>query len=225
MIRRSYDRLVPELWRQRFHLARGGTDVFLPCFRETGSLFIHVPKAAGTSVSLALYGGNIGHRRAIDYQRISRRHFGNYFRFAFVRNPWDRLVSAYEFVRASGTEFVQPIPNSDYQSPVFSSFDRFVGEWLIEADLAALDVVFQPQWTFVCDVDGTVLVDHVGRTESLETDLGAVEEALGRTIQPAHLNRTERSIDLTDYYTSETRDMVADIYRRDIEMFGYEFPA
>lgn len=225
MIRRSYDRLVPELWRQRIHLARGGTDVFRPCFRETGSIFIHVPKAAGTSISLALYGGNIGHRRAADYERISRREFGRYYRFGFVRNPWDRLVSAYEFARSGGTDFVEPIPNSDYDSPVFSSFDRFVGEWLVGADLEALDVVFQPQWSFVCDRRGELLVDYIGRTESLEDDLGAVEQALGRTIQPERLNQTDRSVDVSDYYTDETRDMVAEIYRRDIEMFHYEFPA
>ena len=219
MTRRSYDRLVPELWRQRIYLARGGTDVFRPCFRETGSIFLHVPKAAGTSISLDLYGGNIGHRRAIDYQQISRQHFARYFRFGFVRNPWDRLVSAYEFARSNGTAYVKPIPNPAYDSPVFGSFERFVHEWLREVDLATADA-FQPQWTFLCDADGRLLVDHVGRTDQLAADLRPVEEALHRAIRPDHLNRTDRSVDYPEYYSSDTRDIVADIYRRDIEMFG-----
>lgn len=67
MTHRSYDRLVPELWRQRIHLARGSTDVFRPCFRETGSIQIHMPKPVGTSISLGLHGDNIGHQTALDY--------------------------------------------------------------------------------------------------------------------------------------------------------------
>ena len=223
MIRRSYDRLVPELWRQRIHLARGGTDVFLAAFSETGSIQIHVPKAAGTSVSHALYGGNIGHRTALDYHRISARHFRRYFRFGFVRNPWDRAVSAYEFARSGGTEWVRPIPDPVYRSEVFATFDRFVREWLVSAAMDEVDVVFRPQWTFLCDERGELLVDHVGLVERLAEDLEVVESALGRAIRPDHLNRSTRSVDYPDYYTPETRDMVAEVYRRDIEMFGYEF--
>ncbi|MEM7140951.1 MAG: sulfotransferase family 2 domain-containing protein [Actinomycetota bacterium] len=223
MIRQVYDRLVPELWRQRLHLARGGTDVFRPCFRETGSIQIHVPKAAGTSVSYALYGGNIGHRTALDYHRISRRHFASYFRFGFVRNPWDRAVSAYQFARSGGTEYVQPIPDPVYRSETFATFERFVMDWLPSASLDEVDVVFRPQWTFLCDRRGDVLVDHIGRTERLTEDLAVVETALGRAIRPEHLNRTARAVDYPSYYTPETRAMVAEIYRRDIEMFGYEF--
>jgi hypothetical protein len=205
------------------HLARGGTDVYLPCFRETGSVFIHVPKAAGTSVSRALYGINVGHRKAIDYDRISARYFRRYFRFGFVRNPWDRVVSAYEFAHAGGTEFVKPIHDPAYAGDDFASFDRFVAGWLTRVPLETADVVFQPQWTFLCDRDGTLLVDHVGRTERLTDALRPVEAALGVAIEPARLNRTERRLGYADYYTPETRDIVADIYRRDIEMFGYEF--
>lgn len=225
MIRRSYDRMVPELWRQRVHLARGGTDVFLPCFRETGSVFIHVPKAAGTSISRALYGGNVGHRPARDYHRISARHFRRYFRFGFVRNPWDRLVSAYEFARSGGTPLVKPIADPVYRSDVFATFDRFVCEWLAETPLESVDVVFRPQWTFLCDDDGTLLVDHVGRTERLAEDLRPVEERLGVSIRPQRLNTNERPHpgNFRDYYTPETRDIVTETYRRDIEMFGYGF--
>ena len=223
MIRRTYDAVVPEIWRQRIHLARGGTDVFLPCFRESGSIFIHVPKAAGTSISRALYGINVGHRPASDYQRISPRHFGRYFRFGFVRNPWDRLVSAYEFVRCGGTDYVKPIPDEAYGGPEFATFPRFVARWLAAADLDHADAVFRPQWTFLCDHDGALLVDHVGRVEQLTTDLAAVEARLGRPIRPARLNVTDDARHWAGYYDDETRQVVADVYRRDIEMFGYEF--
>ena len=46
---------------------------------------------------------------------------------------------------------------------------------------------------------------------------------LGREIRPEHLNTSASTADYPDFYTPETRDMVAEVYRRDIDMFGYEF--
>jgi hypothetical protein len=223
VVRRFYDRWMPELWAERVALVRGRSQVFQPCFRDTGSIFIHVPKAAGTSISTALYGGNIGHRFASDYQRISAREFRRYFRFAFVRNPWDRVVSAYVFARQGGTSRVQPIPNPVYQGAEFRSFGVFVRQWLAHADLLEEDVVFTPQWRFICDDRGEVIVDHVGKVENLAADMAVVEKRLGRAIRLDDLNRTNRDTDHRTYYDEEAREIVARVYARDIEMFGYGF--
>jgi len=222
-LRRAYDKTVPEIWRQRVHVARGGADIFLPCFDETGVLQIHVPKAAGTSISYALYGGNIGHRSAQEYVRISRRRFHRHFTFGFVRNPWDRAVSAYEFARQGGTEWVRPSDDPVFGSALFADFSTFVTEWLVHADLRRADVVFRPQTDFLCDDSGTVLVDHVGRTESLPADLAPVEEALGASLQLDHLNSVTAGLDYRDAYTPELERVVAEVYASDIESFGYEF--
>ena len=223
VVRRLYDRWIPELWAERVALIRGRSLVFQPCFRETGSIFTHVPRVAGTSISTALYGGNIGHRFAMDYQRISAREFRRYFRFAFVRNPFDRVVSAYVFARQGGTSHVQPIPDPTYQGAQFKTFDVFVRQWLAHVDLLEEDVVFTPQWRFICDDRGEVIVDHVGKVENLMADLAVVEKRLGTDIRLDDLNRTSRRGDYRSYYDDESREIVSQVYRRDIEMFGYRF--
>ena len=66
--------------------------ITLKPFLETRSMFVHIPKTAGISVGLSLYGGKSGDHRTIrDYKLcFSKAEFDSFFKFAFVRNPWDR---------------------------------------------------------------------------------------------------------------------------------------
>ena len=88
-------------WRyfQRNKRARAN----LTDFVETGSVFVHIPKAAGCSVGLALYPrGWGGHRTLRDFRVIFGRRLWSFYRFTFVRNPFTRLVSAYDYLSKGG---------------------------------------------------------------------------------------------------------------------------
>jgi hypothetical protein len=65
---------------------------------------VHVPKTAGVAISLALFGNLAGEHASIrDYQTIYPKSvFERYVRFTFVRNPWDRLLSAFSFLKSGG---------------------------------------------------------------------------------------------------------------------------
>lgn len=218
-----YRNCLPLLWQQKIDVARGESQVFRPCFQETKSIFIHIPKAAGTSISRAIYGMNVGHKKAIDYCNISTKEFNKYYRFSFVRNPWDRVVSAYNFAKQGGTEYVQPIPNSIYQSEVFSNFETFVTQWLPNANLHMEDVVFAPQYWYIYDSNAKLLVDFVGKIEYLEKDLKIIENRLKTNIELKRLNKSTRNIDYRNYYNEKTKAIVAKVYHKDIELFNYDF--
>src|SRR6056297_1571221 len=66
---------------------------------ELQCIFLHVPKAAGTSLRKSIYGSKSYHIPAVRYKSVDEIKFDEYFKFCFVRNPYDRLLSAYEYLK------------------------------------------------------------------------------------------------------------------------------
>ncbi len=194
---------------------------------EAGVVFIHVPKAAGTSFNEALYGRFIGHPRALDIERWAAPAVRALPRFGVTRNPWDRLVSAWRFARrgaGEGETYRAGMWRPErYRVPEFDSFDRFVKEWLARRDVSRLDGVFQPQSMFLCGPDLVPLVDQVGRFEDLGPTLDFVERHTGRRPAIARANRSGEGVDHRQFYTPELVRIVGEIYRSDIEAFGHDF--
>lgn len=191
-------------------------------FDDTRSIFIHVPKSAGLAVSKVLY-GNLGggHKTLNGYMKIFEpAELLDYFKFAFVRNPYDRLVSAYEFLRQGGItkkdkEFFER------ELSQFSSFRDFVKGWLTERSVWR-GVHFKPQYHFVCDPANKLYLDFLGRFERLETDFEYVALRLGVSAALPKTNSSARK-SYEKYYDDETREIVSVVYRRDFEVLGYDF--
>jgi glycosyltransferase involved in cell wall biosynthesis len=193
-------------------------------YDELRCIFVGIPKSAATSVARDLFGLPIGnHTRMEQYQMVfSSKQFNSYFKFAFVRNPWDRLVSAFFYSKAGGMGMGDQ--EWEHRNPgVLDDFGRFVSEWLTP-ETAETKVHFVPQYKFVCSERGTMLLDFVGHFENLAEDYAHVCRELNVDRPLRHHNKTDvRTRDYRDCYNDETRRIVADIYRRDIELFGYEF--
>ena len=141
--------------------------------------------------------------------------WATYFKFGFVRNPWDLLVSIYHYLkhRATAPEHQQRNPDIHElirRSPDFDSYVRLCSLQL--TDLGAL----------LYDDEGNNLMDFVGRYERIEEDFASVCRKIGVDIALPHLNRSEHA-KYRDYYTAETKAIVSNIFARDIERFGYEF--
>lgn len=188
-------------------------------------VFVHVPKAAGTSVNTALYGRTLGHYSAMQIQSRFPSLFSDCFTFSLVRNPWDRALSAYRFARIGRTESMGVRKPEQYQIPEFSSFERFVCDWLPSKDLSKCDFIFQPQYSFVCDQNMKVMVDHLGYVERLAETISFVEACLGRTLEVKMANSTaSRDTNYRDaYVNNEMIETVRSVYKDDIDLFGYEF--
>jgi chondroitin 4-sulfotransferase 11 len=151
--------------------------------------------------------------------------YDGYFKFAFVRNPWDRLVSCYLQKFAPGgrrLRYGSPHKDKLYQGMTFAEF--------VEAIHSIPDKEanshFRSQHVAVCGEDGTPMVDFVGRFESLEEDFGFVVGEIGAPrLKLPHLTRSlsrgERPY--RDFYDGELAEKVGERFRKDAELFGYSF--
>jgi len=196
-------------------------DFSLRPFDRHRCIFVHVTKTAGTSVATALFGYLPYHHTAIDYRVIyGRRTFDRYFKFAYVRNPWDRLYSAYRYLKNGGWDDKDRAWATAHLGR-FYDFNTFVKTWLDRENMMR-HVHFWPQSEFLCDAHGRLLIDYVAYFETLEQDFERIKARLGIDARMRQLNRSPRSSYL-DAYDAEARAIVGQIYQEDIERFGYSF--
>jgi hypothetical protein len=188
-------------------------------------LFIHIPKSAGVAVSTGLFGDRTSsHATILDYAlAFDEREFDSLFKFTFVRNPWDRLVSAYLFLKQGGVHASDQLW-SDRHLSSYGDFEHFVKGWVRKGNVEA-SLHFRPQVRFLCrPFSLRPLVDFVGYFENLPNDFASVAERLGINGTLAKLNETaNKRNDYKGYYSATTRDIVSEVYRDDIAVFGYNF--
>ena len=137
-----------------------------------------------------------------------------YFKFAFVRNPWDRLVSWYHMCtqRAAENNF------SRYIKENAPTFDDFV----IKTTTGIAEKTTYNQLDYVTDENGVVMLDFVGRYETLHEGLAIVKVRLNLSFELPHVNKSDHK-NYREYYTNETREIVAQRFARDVRYFGYDF--
>jgi len=183
-------------------------------------IFVHVPKSAGTSVRSALkrfrdYDPNAKTRHETISDFLSRHgpEYAEFFQFAFVRNPWDRMVSAYFYTKQKRSEV------AEIQSLTFRAF---LGEVERNAEWVKNRHSIRPQIDFVTDKQGNQIVNFIGSFENLAHDFAVVCAAVGIRRRLRQKNVSVHKA-YTAYYDTWSRDFIAERYRKDIERFGYSF--
>jgi hypothetical protein len=148
--------------------------------------------------------------------------FDRCFKFAFVRNPWDRLVSVWAHLKGYRLKQKRQRPSNEY----LERFQTF-------AYNVAMGNYVNPVWKLVTDDWSQANpqvewlkwgVDFVGRFENFDEDWVSLCTVLG--IPPVILgkeNNSSRETGYKQYYDDELRDLVGDYYKADIERWGYEF--
>lgn len=206
-------------------------------------IFVHVPKTAGTTVTCELakfttfrdvelggteYGEKIQHHygrrfglRKHSTAAVIRRSAGaaawdDFFIFGFVRNPYARSYSLYQFLRKW-----KDGPN--HAVAMALSFDEFIASDLfrnLEIEIA------KPQAHWLCS-EGKLFpgVDFVGRLEDFEADMDFIISVISRRRANYKVERHEnKSADgeaWRDAVVGETKRIVEEVYAADFEIFGY----
>jgi hypothetical protein len=193
--------------------------------------FIHIPKCGGTSIEclfLPTAGKqNVPNKHATLSALLGKcPNIQHYFKFAFVRNPWDLTVSMYTYLWLS--EYVWPVTwRQQYKDFAKLSFREWVKHPYFQTPTIRSVNVAMPggadgeysDWIQSAETR----VDFVGRFESLQQDFDSICDTIKiRRMRLPHVNKTDR-MHYSSYYDDETRSIVAEKYARDIELFGYEF--
>ena len=187
-------------------------------------IFVHIPKCAGISISQSLFGEvSKAHRSIQEYKSIyPAKDFSEYFKFTFVRNPWDRLVSSFIFLRNGGMN-IWDKKWASLNLLDFKDFDSFVHGWLRRENITSW-FHFIPQYQYIYLKNGTIPLNFIGSYENLNDDFDYLCDRFSINVELLRLNVSPlEGNDYRKYYTAETRRIVAEVYAEDIAMLGYSF--
>jgi hypothetical protein len=143
---------------------------------------------------------------------VGRDTFDHFFKFSVVRNPWDKVVSQFSYMRR----------RPDLRELIGMSEGGSLKEYL-RLIQGVEHVQWCEQWRFVTGEPGQIIVDFIGRFENFEADARlALAKVNIACDELPHRNRSLRS-HYTSYYDAESRETVRKLYQRDIDLFEYTF--
>lgn len=210
--------------------------------RGRSYIFVHIPKTGGTSLALALEARAMKddimlgdtpkarkRRRRVQGVETSGRlwkhstladidglvsadEIAGMFTFTLVRNPWDRMVSYYHWLREQ--KFDHPAVRLAHAE----TFERFLSD--------PLTMETQRKWPaarYMTDVNGVERCSSYIRLEHFEADAAALVAHLGFDLVLPWENRSERAQEYRAYYSEQTHEIVAACCAEDIARFGYSF--
>ncbi|MDM8168652.1 sulfotransferase family 2 domain-containing protein [Roseovarius sp.] len=205
-------------------------------------IFVHIPKTGGTSLALALEGRAmkddllIGDTPKARKRRgrvqgvtsagrlwkhstlrdidglVSRAFIEGAFVVTMVRNPWDRVVSYYHWLRAQGFDH----PAVRLAKAV--GFSAFLNHPQTRESLRA-----HPYGSYVTGPEGGERCDLFIRLERFAEDAEALWEHLGFRLELPRVNASERGVAYRDYYSETDSALVGELCGADIARFGYVF--
>lgn len=191
--------------------------------RQKNVIFVHVPKAAGTSIHNSLFGRltGFGHSTAERYLSIyGPIDFFSTFRFTFVRNPYDRFVSSYEYLKQGGNNSNDLLFYEKYIKG-FESFEDFVLNGFAKNVEIQNHIHFKRQSNFVYH-NSRCLVDFVGRFENLEKDYKYIASMIGAEHGLKFVNKTNNRQCFDEYFTrASVKKVISDFYKIDFINFDY----
>ncbi len=205
-------------------------------------IFVHIPKTGGTSLALALESRAMKDDILIgDTPKAKRRRkrlkgaqsagrlwkhstladidglvpaafIANAFTVTLVRNPWDRLVSYYHWLRAQAF---------DHPAVKLAQSNDFTG--FLNAEHTQTSIRLAPYASYMTTADGIERASAYIRLEKFETDAAPFWDHLGFRLDLPQINVSGRARDFRGYYSDRDAELVAELCADDIARFAYVF--
>tara|TARA_Y100000310_G_scaffold344865_1_gene460102 strand:- start:2178 stop:2738 length:561 start_codon:yes stop_codon:yes gene_type:complete len=180
---------------------------------ELECIFVHIPRTGGSSIEISL-GKGLGtlsgnntlgtfkdkHWSSRRYKKNNPSEWSRFFKFTFVRNPWDKAVSTYEWLRM-------------HKKHPQHTTDGFK-DWLFSVKANSNSCRAQSWWLH----DD---LNFMGRYENFHDDWTYVSNLIGCSAKLPHINKTIRRLE--DYHDDETIEFISKLYKNDIDLLGYEY--
>jgi len=221
------------------------------------TLFVHIPKAGGQSIETMFLTQEgldwenrdalllrkkketekgperLAHLKAseyVDFEYITQENFDKYYKFSFVRNPYKRVFSFYNFLGYSK----------------IMSLQTFV-EKVLPKKIESSDFFFCSQYDYLYNNEGTLLVDFIGKLETIKQDIEVVIKTSGLInatlphvnkskgewnrvlsllvknpnywLSYKRLGKTENTFE--KQFTVSIKEQVYSLYQKDFKFFNY----
>ncbi len=203
--------------------------------------FIHVPKAAGSSIGKGLRETFKLTKKDLeiqtDYKTFSKLrgfefpnhspasvkkeyigadNYAKYFSFTFVRNPYSLLVSLYEYTHQTEKKIFEDrgwALNKFQQNILDNSFEEWVHKY--PTGRCQTDLIFSD--------DGALLVDFIGKTENFENDVNKLSKITGIGVDTKTIANSTTHNHYREYYSESTKKIVLQRYGKAINLFDYKY--
>jgi len=199
-------------------------------FSEAGKfIYFKSSRTAGTSILRGVFHDKHNKKtiplavKNFDMTLTDKEIKSDYFTFTFVRNPFEKIVSCYHFIQNNPS-------HANWRRDIkLSTFGDFIENKLVDKNGYVTDGHWLP-FHYYAYSGGERIVDFIGRFETLDDDWSYIGDKLyWKDSKLPHYQghpdweTTGDGKSYRDMYTEKTRNIVANIYSKDLKLFGYEF--
>lgn len=184
-------------------------------YSQTGFCFIHIPKNGGSSVEKILYGeAHVRHRKWMEVLALSPDGYETWQKFCVVRDPVDRFLSAFDYMKKGGRNQIDAEVARRYVKP-FEDINEFIARFnniTFRKKIMAY-FHFQQQADYVLSDDGVCMVNHLLPFERFDEALACFLAIAPSKIQ--HRNKTQGTRTGMQDIDADSLDIIKRYYRRD----------
>ena len=197
----------------------------MPINRQHKLLFIHIPKNGGTSIEKffnmmgkdSFYGSNTITESGVLYspqhltpdllqKYLDKDIYNTYFKFSFVRNPYDKVKSEFFWRQRIGDINT----NTDFKKWVFNFYGKIDNDHKL------------PQYKYIFNDNGEKVVNFVGKVENINQDFAKLLDIINypkkESLSKENINKNRKSV----IFDQEIKEKIVDIYSEDFKLFGYD---